>query len=152
MNCTKGLVTIDTNGRHGNDLKIDLVYCNYNWHPCCPCMCNCLTCLWPNTIIRINNNNTDIGYSSSSSSHCTKRLRSQRITNGNGICLSVNKTKRSKCGLHNNRSYIYIPHVLEYPEKHRLEGLHLLVKEPDMLQSLVLYHQLQMPPTVRNLG
>jgi len=38
------------------------------------------------------------------------------------------------------------PHGLAYPEKYRLEGLHQLVQVLDMPQSLVLYHQLQMPP------
>jgi hypothetical protein len=56
-------------------------------------------------------------------------------------------TKGQKRELHTHtHTHTQIPHGLAYPEKYRLEGLHQLVQELGMPQSLVLYHQLQMPP------
>jgi hypothetical protein len=106
--------------------------------------------LWLNTIIRSHNNDTDISYSSSSSSHCTKRLSYKRIRNGNVIphtqWSTCNKRTETWTTHTHTHTHTQIPHGLAYPEKYRLEGLHQLVQELGMPQSLVLYHQLQMPP------
>ena len=67
--------------------------------------------------------------------------------NGNVICISVHIHRKGEVWTTwQQKLYLYTSGVM-----YRL-GFHVLVQEPDMLQSLVLYHQLQMPTPVRNLG